>query len=224
MKLNCKYIDHIIDIDDESINAIEIENKKYFYRFISDLCQIQGGNLLEDFYFFEGTDEVNMSHRVQVLADYFNLELNSKRNIVDMNKLALQLMDEMEKQELVKEYRKLIKIFGKSVNDLDLPITVQEEVDLEMLFKILKVEVESKKELLDQLLVLIDIESILHLNQLTILVNLKQYLTESELVELYKYSLYKKVTILLLDSQSYGRSLVYEKKLLIDENLVEFVL
>ena len=56
-----------------------------------------------------------------------------------------------------------------------------------------------------------------------VFVNLKQYLDDNELKELYKYSIYNNVNIILIDSQCYGCSHDFEKKLIVDNNLVEFV-
>ena len=71
---------------------------------------------------------------------------------------------------------------------------------------------------------LIDVEKLLKIHTLQIFVNLKQYLTKEELIEFYKYAIYNNVQILLVDSQTYGISLNNEKKLVIDENLDEFML
>ena len=87
-----------------------------------------------------------------------------------------------------------------------------------------KLSINSKDEIIEKLLLLIDIEKIFHINKLLIFVNLKQYLTKEELKELYKYSIYNNVKILLIDSECYGTCNEFEKKLIIDENLEEFVL
>ena len=42
--------------------------------------------------------------------------------------------------------------------------------------------------------------------------------------ELYKYSIYNGIPLLLIDSQCYGGTLNNEKKLIIDENLDEFMI
>ena len=78
--------------------------------------------------------------------------------------------------------------------------------------------------MLDNLLLLIDLENTLKFNNILVFVNLKQYLSKNELIEFYKYAIYNKIQILLIDSQAYGVTLEYEKKLIIDENLDEFVI
>lgn len=54
--------------------------------------------------------------------------------------------------------------------------------------------------------------------------NLKQYLNKVELIELYKYSIYNGVNIILIDSQAYGVKMEYERKLIIDNSLEEYML
>lgn len=71
---------------------------------------------------------------------------------------------------------------------------------------------------------LIDIEKAFKLSNILVFINLKQYLSNKELEELYKYSIYNNVRILLVDSQGYNNISIYENKLSIDKDLVEFML
>lgn len=52
MKINCNYIDNSIIFDDDKINVIEIENKKFFYRFVRDLYSISNGDVLEELVYY----------------------------------------------------------------------------------------------------------------------------------------------------------------------------
>lgn len=56
------------------------------------------------------------------------------------------------------------------------------------------------------------------------MINLKQYLNKNELIELYKYSIYNEINIVLVDCETYGITTNNGKKLVIDENLDEYVL
>ncbi len=125
---------------------------------------------------------------------------------------------------LQKEYLKIINKFKKVINTVDLPIILEEEINIESISKTLHLSIEEKDELLDNLFLLIDLENTLKFNNILVFVNLKQYLSKNELIEFYKYAIYNKIQILLIDSQAYGVTLEYEKKLIIDENLDEFVI
>ena len=54
--------------------------------------------------------------------------------------------------------------------------------------------------------------------------NLKQYLTKEEIKELYKYAIYNKISIMLIENNGYNVSLENEIKLLIDSSLDEYML
>ena len=103
-------------------------------------------------------------------------------------------------------------------------LSLNSDFDLNIVIKLLNISINKKDNILDNLLLLIDIEKELCLNKLLIFVNLKQYLSKSELVELYKYLLYNNIDVLLIDSQAYGVNNEYEKKLIIDEELEEYLI
>lgn len=62
-------------------------------------------------------------------------------------------------------------------------MTLNDEFDIETILKLLKVTIDSKNNLLDNLLLLIDINNNFKINELLIFVNLKQYLAPEELNE-----------------------------------------
>ena len=124
---------------------------------------------------------------------------------------------------MLKSYNRLIDTFLKILNKSDLPLQIMEEITIENIIKNLKLSISPKNDLLNNLLLLIELERILKTNNLLIFINLKQYLSDEELNELYKYALYNSVNLLMIDSQCYKNTNEYEKKLIIDSNLDEFV-
>ena len=105
---------------------------------------------------------------------------------------------------------------------MDLNIDINNDFDLDSMIKLLNVSIKQKDNLLDNLFLLVDIEKELSINKIIVFINLKQYLNNNELIELYKYLLYNNVVVLLIDSQSYGVCNEYEKKLIIDDELEEY--
>lgn len=227
MKINIEYIDNEIIIPDNKVFNIEIENKIYFYRLINELNYISNGadSPEEDnIKFFKNNNELNLFNKIDVYIDYFNIDFNSKKIINSLYRALKTTISEEDKIKIANYYLKIKNILSKSFLDYNLPLTISSEYDIELIFKLLKINVEKKNNLLDNLLILIDINNIFKINELLIFVNLKQYLNKEELNELYKYSVYNNVKILLIDSQSYGTCNEYEKKLIIDSNLDEFLL
>lgn len=225
MKIVVDFIDNEIVVQNNSVVNIEIENKTYFYRLINELNLISKGILSDNIFFLdENNNEISLLNKIDLYIDYFNIELNSKKIINNLYKLLKNNIDEEDKTKINKCYSQIKKTLSKSFINYNLSLTINDEFDIDNILKLLKVSIDLKNNLLDNLLLLIDINNSLKLNELLIFVNLKQYLTMDELNELYKYSLYNDVKILLIDSQCYGTTNKFEKKLIIDGNLDEFLL
>lgn len=224
MNMKVEFFDNDICISDEFVNVIEIENKKYFYRVINALNNIIINGFSEEILFFDGDKEKNMNGKLRLIIDYFNFAFDSKKYEKDINKLVNDSIDEDDRSNLIFQYNKIIKIYNRILNNIDLPLFVESDINIENLTKMVKIGIDSKNDLLDNLFLLIDLEKILKTNCFLFFVNLKQYLNSNELIELYKYSIYNQVNIVLVDSQAYGCTIEYEKKLIIDENLEEFML
>lgn len=224
MNMNIDYFDNKINFNGEHINVIEIENKKCFYRLVKDLYTMFLEGCVNDITFFEKDKEKNMNGKLKVFTNFFNFEFDSKKYTNDISKYVSGNIAEKEKNILLSLYNKIIKTYTKILNNIDLPLNVENEVTIENITKFIKVSIDNSNELLDSLFLLIDLESTLLTNNILFFVNLKQYLSTTELIELYKYAMYKEIEIVLIDSQSYGVTLKYEKKYIIDENLDEFVL
>ena len=225
MKLTIKYLDNDIDIKENEVYALEIENKNYFYRIVRDLHNICDNNIVDDIYLYDdNNNEINYFDKFKMFIDFFDFNLNSKKITNEIIKYVNKNISVEVKESILNQYNKIIKLYKKELNNIDIPLTIETEIDSDNITKSLKIRIEAKQNLIDNLLLLIDMENILETNNILVFVNLKQYLTRSELEELYKYSIYNGVSILLIDSQCYGATIYNEKKLIIDENLDEFMI
>lgn len=225
MKIKINYLENILEINEEKILSIEIENKSYFYRLVSNIYSIINSEVVEDITFYDqNNNELNINNKIKIFVNFFNFEFDSKKYTNDINKYIINEMDENDKTILLKSYNKLIENFLKILNKSDLPLQILEEITIDNIIKNLKLTINPKNSLLDNLLLLIELEKTLKTNNLLVFINLKQYLTNQELIELYKYAIYNRIKILLIDSQSYGATTSYENKLIVDSNLDEFML
>lgn len=224
MKLKIKYIDQEIDFNDNStILTIEIENKNYFYRFVNDLFSISLGEVNENIYCFDDkNNEINLSNKVKLFVNYFDFDFNSKKYVSEIYKYLDTVFGEQEKNEIIQINKKLVKYINKGLNKTDVPLKINNDFTFESILKYVKVSIDNKNSLLDNLFLIIDLECILKVNNIIFFVNLKQYLNDNELIELYKYSLYNNIKIVLIDSQCYKINKKYEKKLIVDKDLDEF--
>ena len=221
MKITVSYLENNIEINNENINVLEIENKKIFFRLINDLNQICNGNVIEEIKTFIDDKEVSIINKVNVISDYFNIDFS--RYMLSINKLINENLKGNSDKSLLLLYKKLIQKYNSVISTVDLPIMVNNDVTIESLTKLLKLKINYKNSIIENLFSIIELERSLKSSKFIVFVNLKQYLDDNELKELYKYSIYNNVNIILVDSQCYGCSHDFEKKLIVDDNLVEFM-
>ena len=88
----------------------------------------------------------------------------------------------------------------------------------------LRIKQHGEQTILERLLLIIDIIHYFKMAKILFLVNVKSFLSNAELVELYKYSKYKKVDLLLLENGPEKEVLEYERVLFVDRDFDEFLL
>lgn len=222
MKITISYLENNVEITNDFINVLEIENKKVFFRLINDLNQICNGNVIEEIKAFSDDKEINITNKVNVISDFFNIDFS--RYMLLINKLINENLKDNSDKSLLLLYKKLIQKYNNIISTVDLPIAVNNDATIESLTKLFKLKVNYKSSIIENLFSIIELERSLKSSKFIVLVNLKQYLDDNELNELYKYSIYNNVNIILVDSQCYGCSHDFEKKLIVDDNLVEFMI
>ena len=225
MKLVINFLDNDLYINSERVLSIEVENKSYFYRIVNCFNSLYVGDKIDEINFYdEKFNEINLNNKILIMYDFFNFDFNSKKNISKIYKLIEDNLDEKSLQSFNNLYSKLLKILKNELNYLDINIKLDEEYKMENILKIVKLSIEKKDSLMDNLFLLIDLEKILKVNEVLVFVNLKQYLSKDELKEFYKYIVYNNLCAVFVDSQTYGIADNMETKIIIDDNLSEFVL
>ena len=217
MKFKISFIENIIEVNTEYIRCIEIENKNYFYRVVSLLNNFDNGEELQDEIDF--VDKIDF----KLIIDYFNINLNDKKMLNAVIKYVKENIDETNYDKLLKNYQRLCNLFSSSLDYIDLPIYIEEDINIDNIIKLMNIKIKKEENILKNLFIFVDIIKELQNYNLLVLVNLKQYLTKEELNEFYKYAIYNKVALLLIDNISYGIAQKYEKKLIIDDNLEEYI-
>lgn len=224
MKIVVNFLNNQIDFDN-NIFSIEVENKIYLFRIIQEFIKINNGEMSDVISVFDNKyNEINIKNKFDLYFDFFNLDINNKKIHSKIYEHIINNLSEDDNVKIINHYNKIMKVFNKELSNLNLDININEEILSDNIIKNIKIKVEQKDSLLDNILQLIDINTLFKLNEFLVFINLKQYLSKIELIELYKYAVYNGVNLLLIDSYSYGPTLFNEKKLIIDNDLNEFMI
>ena len=144
-----------------------------------------------------------------------------------LSKIYEIIADNIEKSQDLEVARLSLELRNyiiQEINELPFEFIIKEQIDIPELLKLynLKIDTENYGSVLERIEVLIDIISTLKIATILVVPNLKTYLSEKELIELYKYSLYNNVKILLIEREE-RNALKYEQNIVIDENFNDYI-
>lgn len=226
MKLKINGFDNEIIFNDENINILEIKDSKCFTHIIEILNEkINGIESNEIFLLDNNENELNMGKEMYMIFDLFNIDYNSKKIISKIYEIISENIKKNQDHEIENETIKLRNYIIQEINELPFEFVMKRELEISEILKLynLKIDPINYTSILERAELLIDIISTLQIAKILVLPNLKTYLSEDELVALYKYSLYNNVKLLLIERYN-TKKLKYEKTMLIDESFDEEIL
>lgn len=226
MKLKISGIEQEIDFNNY-INILEIEDKKFFRKFLLDINDNIINNITNENIILTGGESLlNMSDNMMIIFDIFNIDFNSK---IVLSKLYEKLSKNVYLDKNIDEdYKKitdeLICYTRDKLNDLPFEYNINCEINFKNLLKLLelKIDIDKYEKLEEKIMFFIDLISEFDLSKILVLPNIKNYFEEQTLIEIYKYSIYKDVKILIVENNHSIEKLEYENKLYIDENFDDF--
>lgn len=226
MKLKINGFENEIIFDSEHINILTITNPQCFSHIIQVINDKSNGVESNEIFLLDDNDgEINMSKEIYLLCDLFNIDYSSKKILNKLYKIIsdnIQLTQDYVIEDLSIKLRNYI--IGE-INELPFEFTMKNELDIVDILKLydLKIDQSNYTNVFERVEVLIDIISTLNVASILVIPNLKIFLSEQDLLELYKYSLYNNVKLLLIE-RNLETKLKYEKILAIDENFDEQIL
>lgn len=229
MKFKIFGFENYINFYDDKINVLEIRNSHFFGEFTNSLNKkINGIETEESIILLDDNNEFMNFSECILLCDIFNLNLNNKLFLEKLNKLIEKhiLNDNDAHQELEQKKQDILNFFYNIFDDLEVDLELVDDIDNLNLIKTLKLKFNNNLEnnLILQLLNFLDLINKFDLCKVLITVNLKSYFSIKELEEIYKHCKYNNIFLLCLESNACEANLGYESKLIIDEDLIDFII
>lgn len=225
MKLRINGFENELEFDDEHVNLLTIKNAKCFSHILEILNQKVNGLENEEIYFLDEQNEEIKFNKTMIIFDIFNIEYNSKKilnKIYEIISKNVENSQEIEIESMIVELRKKII---QEINELPFEFEMKDEIDITEILKLysLKIDTTNYETVLERIEFIINLVTTLKLADIIIIPNLKMYLTEEETIELYKYSLYNNVKLLIIERKN-EKHLKYENEMQIDENYCDRII
>lgn len=226
MKLRINGFDNELIFKEGCINVLVIKDTKCFSNIIGVINdKINGIESNEIFLLNEKDEEIRMDKRAYMLLDIFNIEYNSKKILNKIYEIIAQNIEKNQDYEVEKKVLDLRNYIIQEINELPFEFIMKSDLEIPEILKLynLKIDDENYKTIVEKIEILIDIIATLKIADILIIPNLKLFLKEKEIVEIYKYSLYNNVKLLIIERNN-KEQLKYEEIFFIDENFCDFII
>lgn len=213
-----------IQFKDDMVNVLEIYNQKLFSEVINSINnQCNGEEEDNQIVLMENENRLNIEKNIYLLTDIFNMDFNAKKILNKIYSILIQNIQNRQDDELNNITLKLRNYLIEEINELPFEFNMNSEINVGDLLKIFEVKVDTScyTTVIEKVEFIISIISTLKIAEILVIPNFKTYLTEEEVLEIYKYSIYNNVKLLILENKSNEKMLKYEQKNIIDENFDE---
>lgn len=228
MKIKIFAFNNNIIFDEEHVNILEVYDKKLFSSLTFNLNELASGRKsFENILLFEGEEVIEIQKNIIAILDPLNPSFNNRKISTDLyQKLSGIFIQEFGLQAVFQECKgQLLYIIQNLCQEMPLEFRYKDSIEIQDILKLyeLKIDMSTSTSIIDKVFLIMDILAFFNLYKVIIFINLKSFLDEDDLVEIYKYAKYKKLNILLIESNA-SKRLAYEKKIIIDENFDDFLI
>lgn len=224
MKMSIMGFENKIEFKEGIVNVFEIYNQKLFSKIINTINnQCNGEDDDNSIVLMENEKRLKIEKNVYLLTDLFNIDFNAKKILNKIYSILTQNIQNRQDNELENITLKLRNYLIEEINELSFEFNMNSEIDIGDLLKIFNIKIDTScyTTIIEKVEFIISIISTLKIAEILVIPNFKTYLTEEEVLEIYKYSIYNNVKLLILENKSNEKMLKYEQKNIIDENFDE---
>ena len=216
-------LENKITFEEGKINVLEIYNKKFFRRMIEILNGEEEAESNE-IVLLDNEKRVELKKNVLVFTDLFNIDFNSKKIITKIYNEIIESIKKRQDDELENLTIKLRNYLIEEINELPFEFNINSELEINDLLKAfnLKIDTTCYTTIVEKIEFIINIIANLKMATILVIPNLKVYLEKEEIIEIYKYSLYNNIKLLILENSSNEKIENYEIKNIIDKEFDEF--
>ncbi len=220
-------LEHTLDIDAEHISVLQIENTTLFSRVCESLLSGKGSEAVEP-YSVWGDDgkRVNCASAFLAIMDPFDLPWKNRQLGGKLHERIRLLM--MEDDDIRAELNELSSEIGSIVSSLGFQLRCDYGFTLEWdICSYLKsfgfgVEALEGESLFDNLIKFLDFVSDMGLEATLLFVNLKIFLTEKELFQVFDHAIFLGTKMLLIEKYDSFKLHNSERKIVVEQGLLEY--
>ncbi len=201
MKIVHPVLSKPIELLENKTAVLIIENQRLYANMIFELISQLDGNDVS-FVLSRNNAMVNIAKEAELIIDPFNMDINQRKIITKLHNMLCTIATGED------NYTKTMQIIStvqQYIEDImiavDYPLEYAQTIDASLIFKIADVKITDNSDslaekIIDYITIMIDLFKV----SCFIFVNIKSFVTDIELVELYQHFAYKKINVLLIEN------------------------
>lgn len=221
MNIISEYFDNSFELKNDVVNTLVIENRELFISFIKQLniemsteeCKI----ILQD-----ELKELSFKKYAELIIDPFAIDPNNAKNL---KKLYEKIIDNSSNEEIYEKrlvFENALKDYVEEIVFLSDYELIYDNLDYQNIFKAVNLHIDTEtKNLASMIIDYMRISSDLSGTKLFIFVNLDNFLTDADLIELQNFICYNNIIVFCLQNQLKRKLIENENLRIIDEDLCE---
>jgi len=227
MVLKISSFENII-LTSDYINILEVENNIMFATIVSCLNNmINGANPKEQMIIIDENSCIDLEKEGLIIFDIFNINLNTKKILSKINQSILDSLNQCEEEKymLLENLKKATLSIVDIIYDFEFDLTFNENILTEDLLKTMSIKVSEDLEISSshKIMTLVEIVSKFKLYKIIFFVNAKNFFTDLEIFEIYKYIINRNLVVLFIERMPEKIIRKYERKTKIDLDLFDAV-
>ncbi|MFR9302516.1 MAG: type II-A CRISPR-associated protein Csn2 [Fenollaria massiliensis] len=221
MNIISEYFDNSFELKSEVINTLLIENRELFISFIkqlyNEMLTEEGKIILQD-----DLKEISFKKYAELIIDPFALDPNNAKNL---KKLYEKIIENSSNEEIYEKklvFENALKDYVEEIVFLSDYELIYDNLDYQNIFKAVNLHIDTEtKNLASMIIDYMRISSDLTGTKLFIFVNLDNFLTDADLIELQNFICYNNIIVFCLQNQLNRKLIENENLRIIDEDLCE---
>jgi len=189
-----------LEFKENEVQVLTIEEPSVYAKLLEELCtQSAGGE--GNWCCIENMKEIPIGKNAEIVLSPMALEMNGRKIIGKLQQELKSISDDDYYEEIQQINSAIVGYLDRLSMKVPYPLQYSIELDPLGIYKLYDVKIEAEAVMLaERISQYIQLVGKLCGVSLVIFVNLKSFLTDSELLELYKTSFYGKIKLLLIES------------------------
>lgn len=223
MKLVHELINEVINLDnEEKVNTLIIENQSFFTKILIDFYN-QLNNETGEFVLSRDNIPIDIARNLEIIIDFIDFKINKKDLLNKLMKYIDFIATDDNMLMKTNEMKTLINNFAFEISEnIEFDVDFTLDYDISYILKAINFKFKEdytnlSEKLIEYMLLIRKFDN----DKCFVLVNIRNYIKDSEIDEFYKTILYNKLKVLVISAKEYPTS-DYELKIIIDKDLCEF--